>query len=280
MNMEKNFSYGRELKNLGISYLGSVAQSMKMRLSFENGTMTYCLYLAPANMSGHNVCPKSEHCRAFCLNGSGQNKCDELSRGVEGSKINQSRIKKTKLFYENRALFMNLLIHEIKRYKAKAEKMGMGFSVRLNGTSDLSPVLFKDPETGLNLLELFPDVQFYDYTKVYNRIKLMAQYPNYDLTFSYDGYNWDECLEFLKNGGKVAVVFFDEKMPKYFGGYPVIDANGYDMRYLDPKQSIMGLHYHKTANDYYFDEQDGKRKFRVPETPFVVKVNDERCEWF
>lgn len=280
MSMEKNFSYGRELKNLGISYLGSVAQSMKMRLSFENGTMTYCLYLAPANMSGHNVCPKSEHCMAFCLNGSGQNKCDELSRGVEGSKINQSRIKKTKLFYENRALFMNLLIHEIKRYKAKAEKMGMGFSVRLNGTSDLSPVLFKDPETGLNLLELFPDVQFYDYTKVYNRIKLMGQYPNYDLTFSYDGYNWDECLEFLKNGGKVAVVFFDEKMPKYFGGYPVIDANGYDMRYLDPKQSIMGLHYHKTANDYYFDEQDGKRKFRVPETPFVVKVNDERCEWF
>lgn len=156
MSMEKNFSYGRELKNLGISYLGNVAQSMKMRLSYENGTMTYCIYLAPANMSGHNVCPKSEHCRAFCLNGSGQNKCDELSRGVDGSKINQSRIKKTKLFYDDRALFMNLLIHEIKRYKAKAKKMCMGFSVRLNGTSDLSPVLFKDPKTGLNLLELFP----------------------------------------------------------------------------------------------------------------------------
>ena len=278
--MEKNFSYGRELKNLGISYLGSVAQSMKMRLSYENGTMTYCLYLAPANMSGHNVCPKSEHCRAFCLNGSGQNKCDELSRGVEGSKINQSRIKKTKLFYEDRALFMNLLIHEIKRYKAKAEKMGMGFSVRLNGTSDLSPVLFKDPESGLNLLELFPDVQFYDYTKVYNRIKLMAQYPNYDLTFSYDGFNADDCERFLQNGGRVAVVFFDEKLPKYFKGYKVVNGNDFDMRYLDPKGCVVGLHYHKTANDYYIDPNDGKRKFRVPDTPFVVKINDERCEWF
>ena len=278
--MEKNFSYGRELKNLGISYLGSVAQSMKMRLSFENGTMTYCLYLAPANMSGHNVCPKSEHCRAFCLNGSGQNKCDELSRGVEGSKINQSRIKKTKLFYNDRALFMNLLIHEIKRYKAKAERLGMGFSVRLNGTSDLSPVLFKDPESGLNLLELFPDVQFYDYTKVYNRIKLMAQYPNYDLTFSYDGFNADDCERFLQNGGRVAVVFFDEKLPKYFKGYKVVNGNDFDMRYLDPKGCVVGLHYHKTANDYYIDPNDGKRKFRVPETPFVVKINDERCEWF
>ena len=278
--MEKNFSYGRELKNLGISYLGSVAQSMKMRLSFENGTMTYCLYLAPANMSGHNVCPKSEHCRAFCLNGSGQNKCDELSRGVEGSKINQSRIKKTKLFYNDRALFMNLLIHEIKRYKAKAERLGMGFSVRLNGTSDLSPVLFKDPESGLNLLELFPDVQFYDYTKVYNRIKLMAQYPNYDLTFSYDGFNADDCERFLQNGGRVAVVFFDEKVPKYFKGYKVVNGNDFDMRYLDPKGCVVGLHYHKTANDYYIDPNDGKRKFRVPETPFVVKINDERCEWF
>ena len=278
--MEKNFSYGRELKNLGMSYLGSVAQSMKMRLSYENGTMTYCLYLAPANMSGYNVCPKSEHCKAFCLNGSGQNKCDELSRGVEGSKINQSRIKKTKLFYQNRVLFMNLLIHEIKRYKAKAERLGMGFSVRLNGTSDLSPVLFKDPESGLNLLELFPDVQFYDYTKVYNRIKLMAQYPNYDLTFSYDGFNADDCERFLQNGGRVAVVFFDEKLPKYFKGYKVVNGNDFDMRYLDPKGCVVGLHYHKTANDYYIDPNDGKRKFRVPETPFVVKINDERCEWF
>ena len=285
--MENVFAYGRVLNQLGISYLGKVAQSVKMRLSYEKGTMTYCLYLAPSTMAGRtnkgeiiNVCPKSEHCKAFCLNGSGQNKCDELARGVEGSKINQSRIKKTKLFYNDRDTFMRLLIHELKRYQKSAKEKGMGFSVRLNGTSDLSPVLFKDPDTGLNLLELFPEVQFYDYTKVYNRIKLMEQYPNYDLTFSYDGYNWDECQKFLNAGGKVAVVFFDEKLPKYFGGYKVVSGNDYDMRYLDPKQSIIGLHYHVTANDYYIDEVDGKRKFRVPDTPFVIKINDERCGWF
>jgi hypothetical protein len=155
----------------------------------------------------------------------------------------------------------------------------MEFSVRLNGTSDLSPVLFKDPETGKNLLELFPDVQFYDYTKVYNRIKLMQQYPNYDLTLSYNGYNWDECEKFLNAGGKVAVVFFDERLPKSFHGFPIVDGNTYDMRYLDPAKHIVGLHYHKTANDYYVDEKDGIRKFRVPDTPFVVKVNDPNVDW-
>ena len=277
--MERKFYYGKELDNLGVSYLGSVAQSTKMRLSYENGTMTYCLYLAPADMSGYNVCPNSEHCKQFCLNGSGQNKCDELARGVEGSLINRSRIKKTRLFYEDRALFMRLLIHELKKYQNKAARMGMGFSVRLNGTSDLSPVLFKDPDTGKNILELFPDIQFYDYTKVPSRIKLMQQYSNYDLTLSYNGYNWDECQRFLDAGGKVAVVFFGGKLPKSFHGYPICDGNSYDMRYLDPASHIVGLHYHKTAGDYYIDEKDGKRKFRVPDTPFVVKINNEFVDW-
>ena len=268
--------YGKAKRELGISYLGNVAQSMKMRLSYENGTMTYCVYLAPWKLSGYNTCPKGQHCNEFCLNGSGQNKCDELARGIEGSKINRSRIKKTKLFYENRGLFMELLTHEIESKRKKAKRLGYGFSVRLNGTSDLSPLAFKDPKTGKNILDLFSDVQFYDYTKVYNRTNLMEKYANYDITFSYDGYNWDECEKFLQNDGKVAVVFYSEsgKLPKKFRGYDVIDANGYDMRYLDPKRSIMGLHYHKTAHDY----RNGH--FEVPNTPFVINLDkEEDVEW-
>ena len=263
--------YIKALNEIGVSYLGNVAQSTKMRLSYEHGTMTYCLYLAPWTLSGHNTCPKGQHCHEFCLNGSGQNKCDTLARGVEGSKINHSRIKKTNLFYNNRARFMEILVHEIESKRARAKRLGYGFSVRLNGTSDLSPIAFKDPISGKNILELFPDVQFYDYTKVYNRVKLMEQYPNYDLTFSYDGYNWDECERFLQNGGKVAVVFYSENetLPKQFRGYNVVDANGYDMRYLDPKGSIMGLHYHKTANDY----KSGK--FVKPNTSFVIDLDSE-----
>lgn len=277
--VSKEMSYTEIKKQLGISYLGKVGQSMKMRLSVEHHVMTYCIYLAPADMSGHNVCPNSKYCKELCLNGSGQNKCDELARGVYGSTINRSRIKKTKLFYEDREVFMKMMVHEIKSAKKRAEEMGYGFSVRINGTSDLSPIIFKDKESGKNILEMFSDVQFYDYTKVYSRISLLKRYPNYDLTLSYNGYNDDECKEFLRQGGKVAVVFFGDKLPSKFNGFDVVDANQYDMRYLDPKGCVMGLHYHKTAHDYVYSDELGKRVFVKPNSKFVVMEDDERCEW-
>lgn len=257
-------------KMAGVSYLGGVTHSAKMNYSYNKGTATYCLYLAPANISGYEVCPNSKFCRANCLNAAGRNKGDILSRGFERSNINKARIKKTKLFFENRELFMQLLIKEIEREQIIAINKGMEFSVRLNGTSDLSPEDFV--YKGKNILEIFPAVQFYDYTKVPQRIALTKKYPNYDLTLSYNGYNGNICRAFLEQGGKVAVVFFN-KMPKKFMGYDVIDANGYDMRYIDPGHSIMGLHYHRTGNDY----KNGK--FQIPNTRFIVMDNDARCDY-
>lgn len=258
-------------KEIGVSYLGGITHSAKMKYSYRNGTNTYCVYLAPANMSGHEVCPNSKHCRAFCLNGAGRNKGDILSHGIEKSIINKSRIKKTKCFFENKDLFMNLLVKEIKQEREKAKMMGKEFSVRLNGTSDISPEDFI--LDGKNILEIFPDVQFYDYTKDIRRISLMEKYPNYDITLSFNGYNWETCKKFLQNGGKVAVVFLSDKMPKTFDGYEVEDGNGYDMRYLNSPSSVIYLHYHPTANDYV------NGKFVKPNTKFVIMENDPRCEW-
>ena len=268
--------YGKALKAAGFNYLGGLKKSAKMMKSYTHNVATYCVYLAPANMAGRtkkgtriNVCPMSQHCKELCLNSAGHNKADILSNGKENIKqslINISRIKKTKLFYNDRDTYMDILIHEINRDRSYAERHGMEFSVRLNGTSDLSPEIMK--KDGKNILEIFPDVQFYDYTKVYNRIKLMKFYPNYDITFSYDGYNWDQCEQFLNDGGKVAVVFDSETMPKTYKGYKVIDANGYDMRYLDPKGCIMGLEFHPIA-------KDGKVMYAKDiDDPFVVKTEN------
>ena len=269
--------YGKALKAVGFNYLGGLKKSAKMMKSYNHNVATYCVYLAPANMAGRtkkgtriNVCPMSQHCKELCLNSAGHNKADILANGKENvreSLINISRIKKTKLFYNDRDLYMDILIHEINRDRSYAERNGMEFSVRLNGTSDLSPEIMK--KDGKNILEIFPDVQFYDYTKVYNRTKLMKFYPNYDITFSYDGYNWDQCEQFLNDGGKVAVVFDSETMPKYYKGYKVIDANGYDMRYLDPKGCIMGLEFHPIA-------KDGKVLYAKDiDDPFVVKTEND-----
>ena len=268
--------YGKALKAAGFNYLGGLKKSAKMMKSYTHNVATYCVYLAPANMAGRtkkgtriNVCPMSQHCKELCLNSAGHNKADILANGKENvreSLINISRIKKTKLFYNDRDLYMDILIHEINRDRSYAKRNGMDFSVRLNGSSDLSPEIMK--KDGKNILEIFPDVQFYDYTKVYNRTKLMKFYPNYDITFSYDGYNWDQCEQFLNDGGKVAVVFDSETMPKYYKGYKVIDANGYDMRYLDPKGCIMGLEFHPIA-------KDGKVLYAKDiDDPFVVKTEN------
>jgi hypothetical protein len=159
--------------------------------------------------------------------------------------INRSRIKKTQLFFENRDYFVNWMAYEIELTKAKAEKLGMSFSVRINNTSDINPLSFfliKDGKK-INILDMFPDVQFYDYTKVPNRTKLMSMYPNYDLTFSYDGYNQTTCLKMLKNKVRVAVVF--DKVPEVLWGYKVIDGDLYDMRYRDDKNVIIGLKFKK-----------------------------------
>lgn len=268
----ENFTLKGALKELGISYLGNVAHSAKMSASYRNGTMTYCIYLAPWQSSGYQVCGGGQNCHKHCLNYSGQEKVAEFAFG-SANRVMGARICKTRAFYEKRDLFMQVMIHEIKRYMRKAENMNMEFSVRINGTSDLSPLLFKDPISGKNVLELFPNVQFYDYTKIPNRIKLMEKYANYDVTFSYDGYNGKECEEFLRNGGKVAVVFYDKKnrLPKEYKGWKVVSGNEYDMRYLDEKQTIIGLHYHTTAKDYYINKETNKREFKEPNTPFVVR---------
>ena len=267
--------YYKTIRALGIRYLGAVAQSAKMMYSYIHDVATYSIYLAPANMSGYEVCPCSRFCRNFCLNGSGRNKSDILMRGYEQSIINRSRIKKTKLFFEQRQVFIDLMIHEIECARKRAEKDDMEFAVRINCTSDINPEWFKDELTGKNILELFPDVQFYDYTKVPSRLSLMNKYPNYDLTFSYNGHNTDTCLKFLAAGGKVAVVFANqENLPMNFLGYPVIDANGYDMRYMDPKSSIMGLHYHATAANY----KNGV--YTPPTDDFVVNDDDDNIKWF
>lgn len=264
----KQFTLKRARDISGVSYLGG-CKSSKLKKSLGKEVLTYGVYLAPADISGYNVCPNSEHCKTHCLNGSGYNRLETVRHGVKGH-INVARLKKTRLFFQKRELFMRWMCYEIKRYQTKAERMGFDFAVRVNCTSDITPEMMR--LEGFNILELFPNVQFYDYTKVPSRMKLMDKYPNYDLTFSYNGYNWDDCERFLNEGKKVAVVFEDE-IPKTFCGYKVVDANDDDVRYLNNGGEICGLRYHKVANDY----QNGK--FKGLNTRFVVMKDDLRCKF-
>jgi hypothetical protein len=83
----------------------------------------------------------------------------------------------------------------------------------------------------MTLLQLFPHIQFVDYTKNPNR---MGKTPsNLHLTLSYSGNNLADCLAALKRGHNVAVVF-GEGLPREWHGHPVIDGDLHDLRHLDP----------------------------------------------
>lgn len=226
---------------LGFSYIGNVNSSSKiLKTSKKLEIDTYVMYLAPSSLSGYNVCPMAtSECIKGCLNTSGRAKMDTTYK-----MMTRARIAKTKYFYEYRNEFNRILFKEIETHKRRTLNRGNDFAVRLNGTSDISPVLLKVDNK--NVLETYPDITFYDYTKVLNRIELTKKYPNYDLTFSYTGYNWNEAEKALQNNVRVAVVFNIPKsgtLPKTFKGVKVIDGDSYDYRPFDAKNVIVGLRW-------------------------------------
>ena len=261
--------YDKTIKEVGVSYLGAVAQSAKLRHSLYHKVSTYGICLASADLSGFNVCPNSEYCKDNCLNGSGHNMVDRLSK--KGS-IDRSRTIKTRLLFANKEVFMRIMIHEIEKERKKAENNGTFFSIRLNCTSDINPIAFT--LNGKNILEIFPDIQFYDYTKVLNRIALAKKYSNYDITWSIDGSekNREIGLELLKNGGRVAVVYGENDMPKTWYGYECCNGDETDYRPSDIAP-VCALKFKKTANNYV------NGKFTLPNIAFIVTRENKNAIW-
>jgi len=111
--------------------------------------------------------------------------------------------------------------------------MGKSIAVRLNTTSDLD---------WTELTNSLPNVQFYDYTKVWTR----KSTANYNLTFSVAEHNTQEQIEEkLNNNESVAIVF--HKLPETYMGFPVVDGDVDDDRYNDVKGTIIGLKYKTTV---------------------------------
>ena len=208
----------------------------KLMKGEKKGYLSFVLHLAPADLSGHNTCPKAtEGCKAACLNTAGRGGI--FKKGETTNVIQQARIRKTKAFFENRQEFLNELTVEIVKTIKKSEKMGLIPVFRLNGTSDLAWEKYEVCD-GKNIFQMFPNVQFYDYTKINNR--KVSHIPNYHLTFSKaDGNDMDVRIA-LSNGMNVAVVFRKE-LPDTYLGRKVINGDETDLRFLDPKNVIVGL---------------------------------------
>jgi hypothetical protein len=207
----------------------------KIQKGTKLGYLSFILHLAPADLSGHNTCPKATAgCKSACLNTAGRG--GMFRKGENTNTIQKARIRKTQYFYDNRMDFMLDLKRDIEKGIKLADKLGLTPVFRLNGTSDLSWEKY-DMLPGLNVFECFPTVQFYDYTKVLGRkVKGIA---NYFLIFSKADGNDSDVAEAILQGMNVAAVF--DAVPEDYMGRPVINADEHDLRFLDAKGVIAGL---------------------------------------
>lgn len=206
----------------------------KIVKGMAHGYITAGIHFAPGSLSGKQVCPfASPGCLAGCLNLSGRGKFTSVQR---------SRIAKTQRLMnpKTRGAFMAQLVTELRAFIRKAARRGLTPCIRLNLTSDIPWENVR--HDGQTVFELFPSVQFYDYTKNPNRMAkaLVGKLPaNYHLTFSRSETNDLLARAILKSGGNVAVVFRGA-LPTTWHGFPVNPGDESDLRFLD-SPGVVGL---------------------------------------
>ncbi len=159
--------------------------------------------------------------------------------------IMEARIRKTVFLREDRKAFLRQLTGELEYERDKAYQNGTTLAVRLNCFSDLP---WEMASFG-GIPQLFPDVNFWDYCKTYNRIGNTPD--NYSLTASYTERPKDRehCAELLHSGmANVAIVFaedagktgrhaYSQRIPRTWEvagrEFLTYDGDTQDMRFLD-----------------------------------------------
>ena len=217
----------------------------KVLKGMSQGYMTYILHLAPADLSGYETCPKrTAGCTAACLNTAGRG--GMFKKGENTNVIQKARIRKTKMFFEDRITFMNLLVKDIELAIKQCIKKGLIPVFRMNGTSDLAFEKYEVLRKGqsyTNIFTAFSEVTFYDYTKILGR--KIKNISNYSLTFSAADGNDADVYRAISEGYNVATVFGlkkTEAMPKTYMGRIVFNGDESDLRFLDPKNVVVGLY--------------------------------------
>jgi len=217
----------------------------KILKGIEQGYNTYILHLAPAKLSGYEVCAKRTiGCTDACLNLAGRG--GMFKKGENTNMIQKARIRKTKMFFEDRITFMNFLVKDIELAIKQSAKKSLIPVFRMNGTSDLSfekYEVLRNGQSYTNIFTAFPEVQFYDYTKILGR--KVKNISNYHLTFSAADGNDADVYRAIAEGYNIATVFGIKKtlpMPETYLGRPVFNGDESDLRFLDPKNVIVGLY--------------------------------------
>ena len=236
------------------NYILSVSSDPKTVKSLIDGILTGVMYGMPANGSGEwNDCPfASLGCEMACLNTSGHG-----GIGLDQDNLNPvqiARLKRSAFFHTRRSEFWTMLIRDIDRLIRKARKLGLKAAVRLNGTTDTKwesqPVVIDGVKIANNIMELYPDVIFYDYTAwPYAKRPNESLPDNYHLTFSRKENNDSQIADNISHGRNVTVVVDipsrdkTTAIPSTWREIPTFDADRSDFRPNDPIGRILILRY-------------------------------------
>jgi hypothetical protein len=216
-----------------MNYL-SVGNDAKTVKGQKKGVLTGILYLAPHTLGGgRSLCPFSTAgCRAVCLYTAG--------RGAFNN-VQQARIRKTQEFLANSTAFCEKLAEDVRSLVKMAAARDMIPAVRLNGTTDIEWEKY-------GIIQQFPDVQFYDYTKwpPFKRFISVPKPDNYHITFSYSESPHSDSWASMWQRKKVnTAIVFNRSLPDEFvigvTRRKVIDGDESDLRFTDPKGVIVGL---------------------------------------
>lgn len=173
------------------------------------------------------------------------------------NKVKQARLKRTLKFLTQRNEFFAQLIKEINSLQRKAKRNNLKVAISLNGTSDIlwekESFTFKEVEYK-NIMELFPEINFFDYTK-YNILKSRKKMPkNYHLTYSRAGMqrgslvdDWEVLKDYLNKKINIAIVCTNDIKNRLlsnstYDGYLIINGDEYHNRIKDKEiQSDNGI---------------------------------------
>ncbi len=138
---------------------------------------------------------------------------------------------------------MAQLVVDVTKFIKYCGKQNVMPVIRLNGTSDIR---WENIPIGdyAHIFAAFPDVQWYDYTKIANR--KTANIPNYHLTFSYSAANplyAKQVKIAMDKGMNMAVVWRSvHVIPETFMGRKVVSGDADDLRFLDPDGVMVSLY--------------------------------------
>ena len=227
--------YKAKLQALNLPYKTILGTSSTKTVKGEKiGYLTAIIYLKPDDI----ICSmaRTAGCMLGCLESAG--------RGAFNS-VQLARISKTEYYKNNQQAYMLSLCADIWTTARKAAKLGLELLVRPNGTSDIlyENIIVVDHK---NIFQLFPDVQFYDYTKHPARNLTNKTADNYDLTYSYSGLTPEKITHkglLNPHNSRVAVVFMRKAdIPAQFNAWPVIDGDNTDVRHIEPKNVVVALY--------------------------------------